>query len=802
MQNKIIVDANMEYFPQSREDEINNDLRNELAVNFIEYAVAVNTDRAIPDAKSGLKPVAKRILWSAFEKGRVSSKPHVKCARIVGDVMGEYHPHGDSSIYYAMVRLSQNWVMRYTLIDIHGSNGNAAGDGPAAMRYTEGRLSRLAEDGLLQGIKKKNVDFIPNYDETLDEPVTLPAIFPNLLCNPNTGIGVAMACSWLPHNLCEVAQAIYDYLDGKEPMLPGPDFPTGGIIINKNDIPGIMRTGHGSVKVRARYKVEKNNIVFYEIPYGETIEGLLSEIGEVCNNNKKEIEGITEIRDESNKKGIRIVIECSKGVNPDSIANKLYSKTNLQTSISYNQVALVDKTPTELNLKQCIEIYINHNIECLKKELNFDLIKAKDRLHIVEGLLIALEDIDNVIALIKKSDNASAAKEALMTKYKLSDIQASAILDMKLSRLAKLEKVELENEKKKLINTINEISDILTKEDRQIEIIRQRLSDLVKKYGDARRTELMHIEVPKEEKEIAEVVPVDVVVVTTQSGLIKKVHVSSYKVQRRGGKGVKSEDDAVMSTIKTNTVDYMMFFTNTGKMYRTVVDNIPDGTNATKGVPINSLVQLDQNEKVIAVTSLHRTTLPKFAIFITRQGMFKKTFLNEYLGAKRNAGIAAIKLREGDSVAAVSFQDDEEMIIVSKNGMSIRFATKDIGAIGRLSIGVKGINLAEDDEVVAALPVHKETDKLAIFTANGLGKKVELKAFMIQGRGGKGTIASKVSETGNVVGAAMVSDEDNILVTGNKTSICFSAAEVSSGSKASNGNMVIKDNRIISITKI
>lgn len=800
MQNKIIVDANMEYFPQSREDEINNDLRNELAVNFIEYAVAVNTDRAIPDAKSGLKPVAKRILWSAFEKGRVSSKPHVKCARIVGDVMGEYHPHGDSSIYYAMVRLSQSWVMRYTLIDIHGSNGNAAGDGPAAMRYTEGRLSKLAEDGLLQGIKKKNVDFIPNYDETMDEPVTLPAIFPNLLCNPNMGIGVAMACSWLPHNLCEVAQAIYDYLDGKEPMLPGPDFPTGGIVINKNDIPGIMRTGHGSVKVRARYKVEKNNIVFYEIPYGETIEGLLSEIGEVCD--KKEIEGITEIRDESNKKGIRIVIECGKGVNPDSIANKLYSKTNLQTSISYNQVALVDKTPTELNLKQCIEIYMNHNIECLKKELNFDLIKAKDRLHIVEGLLIALEDIDNVIALIKKSDNASAAKEALMTKYKLSDIQASAILDMKLSRLAKLEKIELENEKKKLINTINEISDILTKEDRQIEIIRQRLGDLVKKYGDARRTELMHIEVPKEEKEIAEVVPVDVVVVTTQSGLIKKVSVSSYKVQRRGGKGVKSEDDAVMSTIKTNTVDYMMFFTNTGKMYRTVVDNIPDGTNATKGVPINSLVQLDQNEKVIAVTSLHRTTLPKFAIFITRQGMFKKTFLNEYLGAKRNAGIAAIKLREGDSVAAVSFQDDEEMIIVSKNGMSIRFATKDIGAIGRLSIGVKGINLAEDDEVVAALPVHKETDKLAIFTANGLGKKVELKEFMIQGRGGKGTIASKVSETGNVVGAAMVSDEDNILVTGNKTSICFSAAEVSSGSKASNGNMVIKDNRIISITKI
>ena len=776
-----------------------NDIKNELGVNFIEYSYAVNSDRAIPDARSGLKPVAKRILWSAYEKGYTFSKPHVKSARIVGDTMSAYHPHGDSSIYLAMVRLSQPWVLRYVLIDFHGSNGNESGDGPAAARYTEARLSKLAEDGLLQGIKKKNVDFIPNYDETMDEPVTLPAIFPNLLCNPNMGIGVAMACSWLPHNLCEVAQAIYDYLDGKEPMLPGPDFPTGGIIINKNDIPGIMRTGHGSVKVRARYKVEKNNIVFYEIPYGETIEGLLSEIGEVCN--KKEIEGITEIRDESNKKGIRIVIECGKGVNPDSIANKLYSKTNLQASISYNQVALVDKTPTELNLKQCIEIYVNHNVDCLIKETNTNLEEARERAEVVAGLLKALEDIDNIIKLIRGSQDGAEAKEKLI-KLGFTERQAKAILAMRLSSLTKLDRVELNKEAQALSEQIDYYTLLLESKEEQLKVIRDRLQTIVKKYGDARRTELMHIEIPKEEKEIAEVVPIDVVVVTTQSGLIKKVPVSSYKVQRRGGKGVKSEDDAVMSTIKTNTVDYMMFFTNTGKMYRTVVDNIPDGTNATKGVPINSLVQLDQNEKVIAVTSLHRTTLPKFAIFITRQGMFKKTFLNEYLGAKRNAGIAAIKLREGDSVAAVSFQDDEEMIIISKNGMSIRFATKDIGAIGRLSIGVKGINLAEDDEVVAALPVHKETDKLAIFTANGLGKKVELKEFMIQGRGGKGTITSKVSETGNVVGAAMVSDEDNILVTGNKTSICFSAAEVSSGSKASNGNMVIKDNRIISITKI
>lgn len=773
----------------------NNDLQYELGRNFIEYAVAVNTDRSIPDAASGLKPVAKRILWSCIEEGRTYSKPHVKSARIVGDVMGKLHPHGDSSIYGALVRLSQPWVMRYPLIDWHGSNGNQSGDGPAAARYTEARLAKISEDGMLAGIKKRNVDFIPNYDETLEEPVTLPAIFPNLLCNPNTGIGVAMACNWLPHNLTEVAQAIYDYIDGSEPMLPGPDFPTGGYIINKNDIPGIMKTGHGSVKVRGKYKIEKNNLVFYEIPYGTTIEGILTEIGEVCD--KKEVEGIKEIRDESNKKGIRIVIECGKGANPDSIATKLYNKTNLQSSISYNQVALINKTPTELNLKQCIEIYLNHNKECLVKELNFDLTKAKDRLHIIEGLLIALEDIDNVITLIKKSESSAAAKDKLMEKYNLSEIQAKSILAMRLSSLAKLEKLELENEKKELLSKIAEIEDILTKEDKQISIIRERLEAIVKKYGDARRTELMQIDIKPEEKEIAEVTPVDVVVVTTESGLIKKVPVSSFRVQRRGGKGVKSTDDAIMSTIKTNTVDYMMFFTDAGRMYRTIVDNIPDGTNVTKGVPIGSLVQLGNNEKVIAVTSLHRKSIPQFAIFVTKQGMFKKSFLTEYLGAKRNAGIAAIKLKEGDSVASVIFQDTEDMIIITKEGMSIRFETKGIGAVGRNTQGVKGINLKDEDEVLAALPIHKDTDLIGIFTVDGMGKKIKIEELPKQARGGKGTILSKKQ----LAGAAMIDDSDNILLSSATNSICISAKEVPLTSKTAEGNIMIKS-RLKSISKI
>ena len=778
-----------------------NDVRNELSVNFIEYAAAVNTDRALPDAKSGLKPVAKRILWSAYEQGRLSSKPHVKSARIVGDCMAAYHPHGDSSIYGALVRLSQDWVLRYPLMDFHGSNGNIAGDGPAAARYTEARLSKIAEDGLLAGLKKKNVDFIDNYDETLDEPVTLPAIFPNLLCNPNSGIGVAMACNWLPHNLNEVAAAIYDYMDGKEPMIPGPDFPTGGIVINSKDIPMIIKTGHGSVKVRGKYKIEKSNIVFYEIPYGTTIEGLLSEIGKVCD--EKEIEGISEIRDESNKKGIRIVIECEKNVLPEAIVNKLYSKTNLQTSISYNQVALIDKTPTQLGLKDCCKIYVDHNIDCLIKEMNFDLDKAKARLHIVEGLLIALEDIDNVIALIKKSADSGAAKVSLIEKYKLDEIQAKSILAMRLSSLAHMEKVELENEKKELVDKIADIEDVISNKARQLSMIKDRLSAIVKKYGDARRTELTHIELKPEEKEIAEVIPEDVVVVATTTGTIKKVPKASFKVQRRGGKGIKAKGDPVLDIIKTNTVDTLMFFTDKGKMYRTIVDNVPTGTNATKGTLISDIVKIADDEKVIAVTSLHRTSMPKYAIFITKNGLFKKTYLEEYMKTKRNAGIAAMNVREGDSVVDIIFMDEEDMVIITKDGMSIRFTTSDINSVGRIAQGVKAIKLNDGDEVIAALPVHKETDSVAVFSENGVGKKTSLKEYPVQGRGGKGTITYKPNaSSGHLVSAKMISDEDNLLIIGNYSSICISAKEIPEIGKTGVGNILLKNNRITSVEKI
>lgn len=776
-----------------------NDIKNELSKNFIEYAVAVNSDRAIPDSKSGLKPVAKRILWSAFEEGRLSNKPHVKSARVVGDVMGKYHPHGDSSIYGAMVRLSQPWVLRYPLIDWHGNNGTQSGDGPAAARYTEARLSKIAEDGLLCNLKKKNVDFIPNYDETMEEPITLPSIFPNLLCNPNSGIGVAIACSWLPHNLKEVAQAIYDYMEDKEPMLPGPDFPTGGVVINKNSIPTIMKTGHGSVKVRGKYKIEKQKIIFYEIPFGVSIEKILTEIGEVCD--KKEIEGIAEAHDESNKKGLRIVIECQKTVNPEVIVNKLFSKTSLQTSISYNQVALVGKTPTELNLKQCIKIYIDHNVNCIIREAEFDTEKAKKRLHIIVGLIKALDIIDDIIAMIKQSPSAAAAREILQTKWEFSEPQAKAILDMKLSRLAKLEKEELEQEKKELEELLNKLAEIIANPTAEL---RKRLESFVKKYGDDRRTELAQIEIPKEEKEIAEVIPEDVVVVATQSGLIKKVPKTSFKVQKKGGRGVKSEDDIILDVIRTNTVDNIMFFSSKGKMYRTLADNIPNGTNVTKGVPINSLVKLEPNEKIIAITSLHRKTTPKFIIFITKNGMVKKSYLEEYTKTNRNTGIAALNVKEGDSVVNILFQDEEDLLLVTKSGMSIKFETKDIGAVGRVAIGVKGINLSEGDEIVSAMSVHKITDQVGIFTSKGLGKKVKLEDFPSQRRGGKGTIVYKPTEqTGNIVGATMLSDEDNILLCGNKSSICISAKDVPILSKVGQGNIMIKSGQtIVSMTKI
>ena len=778
-----------------------NDIVKELGTNFIEYAVAVNTDRAIPDAKSGLKPVAKRILYDAYATGCTSAKPHVKCAAIVGDTMGRWHPHGDSSIYGALVRLAEEWTMRYPLIDFHGNKGNRDGDTPAAYRYTEARLAKITEDGMLVGLKKKNVDFIPNYSEAEEEPVTLPSYFPNLLCNPNTGIGVAMACNWAPHNLGEVAQAIYDYMDGKTPMLPGPDFPTGGIIINSKDIPTIMRTGHGSVKIRGKYVMEGTNIVFTEIPYGVATEPLIESIGKLCDDG--EITGITNIRNESTlKKGFRLLFECAKDANIAKIISLLFQKSDLQSSFSYNQVALIDKTPTELNLKDCCKIYVEHNSECIRREVDFDLQKTNNRLNIVEGLLKALEDIDNIIALIKSSESSAKAKDGLMKKYGFNEEQAKAIIDMKLGKLAGLERIEIENEKADLVEQIKQLNLILQN---PMSELRKRLENIVKKYGDARRTELANIDEPKtkEEKEIANIPPEKCVIVVTEGGSIKRIPATSFRTQKRGGKGVKTQDDITEAVIRTNTVDSLMVFTNKGKMYRLVVNNVPEGTNTSKGTPVRALIEMEAGENVQTIYSIYRDTDAKYVLFITKNGLVKKTALTEYVGTKKSNGIGAINIKEGDALSSVTLIKEEPLIIITKNGYMIKFNSTEISPTGRLTAGVKGINLGDGDEVIVALPVRDQKDDLAIFSTKGYAKKIAQADITLQKRSGKGIIVYKPTDTyGKACAAQLVNNDDNILIIGNKTSICISAQDIPEAGRTAVGNMVLKDNVVLSVSKV
>ena len=779
-----------------------NDLINELSTNFIEYAAAVNSDRAIPDARDGLKPVAKRILWSAFEEKRFFNKPHVKAARIVGDVMGKYHPHGDSSIYGAMVRLSQPWVMRYPLIDWHGSNGNIAGDGPAAARYTEARLAKVSEDGLLNNIKKNNVDFIPNYDECLDEPVVLPSAFPNLLCNPNSGIGVAMACSWAPHNLHDVATAIYDYMDSGIPHIPAPDFPTGGLIINGDECSDIVSKGRGTVKVRARYKIEGQKIVFYEVPYGQTIEGLLSELGE--STEKREIEGIVDAHDESNKKGIRIVVEVARGFEPSAVAERIYLKTSFQSSFSYNQVALVDKTPTELSLKDCCRIYVEHNKECLVKELNFDLTKAQDRLEIVEGLLKALEDIDNIIALIKSCDNSKIAKEKLIEKYSFTENQAKAILAMRLSSLTKLDKVELNKEREELSSEINMLNNILTNENLQLDLIRDRLKDIVNKYGDERRTEITNIEIKKESKEKKEVIPEDVVVVLTNNGDIKRVPKMSFKVQRKAGKGIRTVDENILTSFATNTLDTVMIFTSIGKMYKLPVDKIPVGDNKSKGVNLGTIFKFDSKEKIQAAINLKENTNAEYVVFFTKLGLIKKTKLEEYKNLRKNSGAPAIRLKEGDSIANVTFLKDEDVIIITEKGMSIRFETKSIAPIGRVTTGRKSIKLAEGDSVLVGLPVNKKNESKVVLVGTKLGNvsKIPVESFTNQSPNGKGQKCIKLAAADIVINGIICTNDDNLLIIGTKHSKTISVSEVVQTPRDSAGRAVVKDEEIKGLVKL
>ena len=578
-----------------------------------------------------------------------------------------------------------------------------------------------------------------------------------------------------------------------------PAFPSGGVIINKNDIHTIYETGKGKVVLRGKVEIKNNKILITELPYQVYVQPYVEKITDMAI--KDEITGIEAVYNKSGKNKLLIEIDCEN--NPEHVLKQLYTKTDLQKNYNANQWALVGKTPKLLTLKDYCQIYLNHNLECFKREIEFDLQKAKDRLHIIEGLLIALEDIDNVITLIKKSDSAIAAKTILMNKYNLSEIQAKSILAMRLSSLAKLEKIELENEKQELIKNIQNMQYILMNQEVQKEHIILRLEDLVKKYGDKRKTELVNISIKPEEKEIVEVTPEDCVIIMTTTGNIKRIPIKSFKVQKKNGKGIKSANDAILDTISTNTIDTLMLFTNKGKMYRTVVDNIPEGTNSSKGNHISNIINLEPQEEVIAISSLYRKTDAKYVVFFTKKGLIKKTYLDEYTKVKRNSGIQAIKLNEGDSIANVTFLNQEEVIVVTKNGMAIHFDTESINPIGRISAGVKAIKISDDDEVVIGLPIHKTTDYLSIVSKQGLGKKCKIEEFPFQNRGGKGLSCYKVSSPAEeIVGANMVDDNDNLLLSGKPNSICISIKDVPLLSRIGMGNQLIKNSNVISVVKL
>ena len=782
----------------------------EVEQSFLDYSLSVITDRAIPSAEDGLKPVQRRILWDMFDKGYRNDKKFVKCAQPVGDTMGRFHPHGDSSIYGALVWLSQKWNMRYPLIDFHGNNGSRDGDSPAAYRYTECKLSKAGED-MLADIKKNAVDWQLAYTDEEDEPTYLPGTIPNLLVNGTMGIAVAMACSFAPHNINEIMDAAIKILENPEvtvkdlmEVITGPDFPTGGLLINKDELYSAYATGKGRARVRAEYHIEsdkgKDSIVFTSIPYKVSKEDLIVEIDKLCEAGK--IDGVNSIRDESSKGEVRFVVEMAKGVSTGPALAKLFKMTRLEDTYSINQVALVNKSPRLMNLKQLLEVYIDHQKDVLLRVTNYDLEKIKARIHILEGLLIALEDIDNVIKLIKASESAAAAKTALMTQYKLSEAQAKAILDMKLAKLAKLEKIEIENEKKDLINKADELNQILKN---PVPKLTEIFGDIKKRYGDARRTTITQIAPEtKEEKEIEFVEPEKCVVVLTESGLVKRIPATSFRTQKRNGKGIKTQDDITQAVIRTNTIDSLMVFTDQGRMYRLLVNDIPVGTNVSTGQSVKSLIAMEADENPAVIYSIYRETDAKYVFFTTKNGTVKKTALEEYVSTKKKTGIAAITLREGDSLASVCLVKDEDIILLTKNGMGVKFSSLDVGTTSRATVGVKGMNFKDDDEIVAALPVRNKEDELAIFTSIGTGKKFAASELPVQKRGGKGLICHKVSAAaGSIAAAALVSNDDSLLLCGDKTSICISATEIPSIGRAAVGNQMLKGNStLLSASKV
>ena len=783
-----------------------NDILNEAKDCFLGYASEVLTDRAIPAAEDGLLSAQRKIIWTLEDYLKMNSKSKTKkCQAIVGSTLATSYYHGDAACYGVLCKMSQPYLMRYPLIDGQGSLGTQEdNDLVASSRYTEARPSKYS-DLMMKDFKKKVVPLKETYNGEFMEPVVLPSLFPNAICNGRQAIGISMSHTSAPHNLGEVCDAIITYLkqnksitlDELLDIMPGPDFPLPNTIINKKDIRTAYATGHSAVslKIRGHYEIKGQNLIFTTIPY----RTYRNKIKEQIEKNVDELDKyIDDFDDESALGENKLVFRCKKNVDPEAVAQKLFALTDLQTTLSYNMNFIVDGTPKMCSMIDLIKSYVKHQENIIIKIAEDDKSKAELKKHTTEGLIIILNDIDNAIQIIKNSENRNAAKISLMNHYKLTDVQADAVLDMKLVKLTKLDKDELLNLLKELEAIIAECNKLISDEKYRANHLIEKVREMKNKYADPRRTILTQIDVSEEEKEVAEIIPEDCVVVITRNGMIKRIPSQSFKIQKKNGKGVKNAEDTLLTTISTNTIDTLMLFTDKGKMYRVSINEIPEGTNTGKGSLISSIVSTEQDEKVIAATSLYHKSKAKYVIFITKNGMIKKTALSEYEGGKKKTGIAAIKFKDDDTLANVTFAEEEDFIVITKNGMGIRIESKGISPIGRVSMGVKAIKLNDGDEVLCGLPVHKNSDKLALFTIDGLGKKIALNELYTQGRGGKGIILSKE----HLAGALLIDNKDTILINGKPNLICIAAEDIPECSRIAAGNKIIKGSIIESVVKL
>ena len=762
-------------------DQIHDvDLKKTMESSYIDYAMSVIAQRALPDVRDGLKPVQRRVLYSMIELNNGPDKPHRKCARIVGDTMGKYHPHGDSSIYGALVNMAQDWSFRYPLVDGHGNFGSVDGDGAAAMRYTEARLSKISME-MLADIGKDTVDFVPNFDETEKEPTVLPSRFPNLLVNGTTGIAVGMATNIPPHNLREVINGVVKIIDNQvledrgtdiEELLTivkGPDFPTGGTILGTAGINEAYRTGRGKVRVRAVTSIEpmqngKNRIVVTELPYMVNKARLIEKIAELVRD--KKIDGITDLRDESDRQGMRICIELRRDVNPNVVLNLLYKHTQLQDTFGVIMLALVDNQPKVLNLYEMLNYYLIHQEEVVTRRTKYDLNKAEERTHILQGLLTALDNIDEVINIIRSSKNTQEAKDRLMERFALTDVQAQAIVDMRLRALTGLEREKLENEYAELMERITELKAILADKKKLLGVIREEILLIADKYGDDRRTSIGFDEY---DISMEDLIPVTNTVITmTKLGYIKRMSLDNFRAQNRGGKGIKGmetiDDDYIEELLMTTSHHYLMFFTNTGRVYRMKAYEIPEASRTARGTAIINLLQLQPGEKITAVIPIREYTEGHFLFMATKKGIVKKTPITDYANV-RKTGLAAINLREDDELIEVKKTDNnQDIFLVTKYGQCIRFKETDVRKTGRTSMGVIGMNLTDGDEVVG-MQMESQGDSLMIVSEKGLGKCTLISEFTTQNRGGKGVKCYKITEkTGNIVGVKAVNHDNEIML--------------------------------------